>query len=140
MGVHAVPSRLVIVWRMGSLRCEDRKAPDRVGHLRLYEGPLLRRVRPAWSADEVRCVAALWRSNLPEPSGAERRRADRRRSRPWGGEVPIRSTLRTAATRSVPFPSEVDPSGAERCPGPKLPESAWPAFLAHRQQMRFSAH
>ena len=96
MGIEAVPLRLAIVWRTGSLRCEYWKAPDRLGHLRLYEGPLLRGVRAAWSVDEIRSVAAVWRTNLPAPTGADRRRlADRRRSRPSGRRStdPIRLPL-----------------------------------------------
>lgn len=80
MGVEAVPLRLAIVWRTGVLRCEYWKAPGRPGHLRLYEGPLLRGIRVAGSVDEVRSAAAVWRTDLPAATGADRRLADRRTS------------------------------------------------------------
>jgi hypothetical protein len=100
MGAEAVPRRLAIVWRIGVFRCEYWKAPDRLDHVRLYEGPLLRGIRAARSVDEMRSAAAVWRTDLPAPTGADRRLADRRTSTHSGR----RSTdpIQTCSTCGLP--------------------------------------
>jgi hypothetical protein len=84
MGVEP-PLRLAIVWRTDPYRCEYWKSPGRPGHVRLYEGSVLRGIRVAGSVDEMRAAAAVWRSELPSPAGADRRVSAERRASTHSG-------------------------------------------------------
>ena len=86
MRVDAPPAVLLaIVWRSGPHTCQYWKSPNRPGDVRLYDGPCLRSIRVVQSVDEMRSVAAGWRTESPQPPTAERREPADRRAMPRSG-------------------------------------------------------